>query len=319
MKRTTGWAKCPGTCGEWLQGAKNGVPFLIGCPVNRFVEAWAEIELPVKNKNIEWRLPEGKDKTRLALLKLAQSYALPPLQGTIEFSSQLPTGKGMASSTADMIAAMLAAAHSLQLTWQAEELARLALEVEPSDPVMFEGIVEFAHRDGSYMKPLGPVVPAQLLMMDWGGSVDTQSFNALQGLSAHYRKNEGMIRQALELFYNGMENEDLEKLARAGTMSASCNQEINPQPRFAEFLAWVKRNGGLGVITAHSGTISAGVFPADLSELRSSVVLEEARLSFQVEDAQWLETFGEGIQGGVEHARRQSVRGQGEIRESVVY
>ncbi len=329
MKRLTGWARCPGTCGEWVQGAKNGIPFLIGCPVNRFVEARSEIQIIDRHVNEgipaldlrgwKWNLPEGKEKTRLALDKFAMRHSLPLLKGQIDLISELPTGKGMASSTADMLAAMVAVAHSFQISWDPENLARLVLEVEPTDPVMFEGIVEFAHRDGSYVKSLGSVLPAYLLMMDWGGSLDTESFNARDGLSTHYQKNELEIRAALSLFYEGMEKGDLEKIARASTVSARCNQEINPKPEFEKFLSWVHHMGGLGVITAHSGTLLAGVFPFDLPQTSQRNIQAEARFRFQAEAVEWLETYGGGIQGGVEHARWKFIRGDGQIRKEFVY
>ena len=329
MKGLTGWARCPGTCGEWVQGAKNGIPFLVGCPVNRFVEARAVIQLidgitsekahSTELKGWKWSLPEGKEKTRLAIEKFTRKNNFPPLRGQIDLSSELPTGKGMASSTADMIAAMVAVSYSLQIPWDAEMLARLVLEVEPTDPVMFEGITEFAHRDGSYVKSLGTVIPAHLLMMDWGGSLDTQSFNAQQGLSAHYRKNEMEIRAALTLFNEGMLTGDLEKIARASTVSARCNQEINPKPEFKNFLSWVHHMGGLGVITAHSGTLLAGVFPFNLPQTLRRNIQAEARVHFRAEAVEWIETYGGGIQGGVEHARWKSVRGDGEIRKEFIY
>lgn len=329
MKGLTGWARCPGTCGEWVQGAKNGIPFLIGCPVNRFVEAGAKIWIPGRNANEEvessdlrgwkWNLPEGKEKTRLGLDKFAKWHSLPPFKGQVDLLSELPTGKGMASSTADMIAAMVAVAYSFQIAWDPKNLARLVLEVEPTDPVMFEGITEFAHQDGSYIKSLGSSLPAHLLMMDWGGSLDTQSFNAWQGLSAHYRKNESEIRAALSLFYEGMEKGDLEKVAHASTASARCNQEINPKPKFEDFLSWVHHMGGLGVITAHSGILLAGVFPFDLPQALRRNIQAEARVRFRAEEVEWVESYGGGIQGGVEHARWKSARGDGEIRKEFVY
>lgn len=329
MKGLTGWARCPGTCGEWVQGTKDGVPFLIGCPVDRFVEVNAEIHVmdrkvrdytmgsdPVDSR---WILPEGKEKTRQALEKLVQEFNLPPLEGKVLFEMELPSGKGMASSTADMIASMVAVLDSLQISWQPEDLARLALQIEPTDPVMFEGITEFAHRDGSYIKSLGPVIPANLLMMDWGGILDTQVFNARNELEAHYRRNEQKIREALVSFYEGMEMKDLGKIAYASTLSARCNQEINPKPQFEDFLSWVRQKGGLGVITAHSGTLLGGIFPQNHPQVHLNRIQAEARQHFQAESVEWVETRSGGVQGGVSHARWQSFSSDGEIRKVYVY
>jgi L-threonine kinase len=329
MKRLTGWARCPGTCGEWVQGAKNGVPFLIGCPVNRSVEVTVELHIPDLNfredtkssvlGGLRWALPEGKEKTRKALEKLEQKYSLPSLKGSVHFTTELPTGKGMASSTADMIASMVAVLNSFQIPWEAEELARLALQVEPTDPVMFEGITEFAHRDGSYIKSLGPIIPANLLMMDWGGILDTQVFNARNELEVHYRRNEQKIQEALSIYYEGMGKGDLEKIAYASTMSARCNQEINPKPQFESFLSWVLQNGGLGVVAAHSGTLLAGVFPQNNPQAVFNEIQAEVRVRFQAESVEWVETRNGGVQGGMSHARWKSIGGDGEVRKEFVY
>lgn len=334
MKGLTGWARCPGTCGEWVQGAKNGVPFLIGCPVNRFVQASVEIQkdetrqsspyfqkdnLRLGDKAWCWTLPNGKEKTYKVLNKLAQKVGLPPLKSSVEIFSELPVGKGMASSTADMTASMVAVLQAFQIPWEAKELARLALEVEPTDPVMFEGITEFAHRDGSYINSLGPVLPANLLMLDGGGILDTQVFNARNELEMHYRKNESRIRKALVIFYEGMEKRDLEKIAYASTVSACCNQEINPKPQFGDFRSWIFENGGLGVVTAHSGTLLAGIFPENISLAVLNALQAEAQARFQAESVEWVQTHNGGVEGGVSHARWESISGHGEVRKEIVY
>lgn len=329
MKRLTGWARCPGTCGEWVQGTKDGIPLLIGCPVNRFVEAVANMHVIGKDswedvqtqspKHWNWGLTEGKEKTQKALDHLIRRYNRPNLRGKVQLRSELPPGKGMASSTADMVSAMVAVSELFEFPWDSSTLAQLALEIEPTDPVMYEGITEFAHRDGSTIKSLGPIIPANLLMLDWGGSLDTLRFNALDELSAHYRKHEQSIKKALFLFYEGMEQRNLEKIAQASTVSARCNQEINPKPEFEEFLSWVLQKGGLGVVTAHSGTLLAGVFPslAKGNDLHDFQV--EAAMRFQAEKVEWVETYNGGVQGGVVDARWQSIGSTGTLRKEIVY
>ncbi|MHB1652033.1 MAG: GHMP family kinase ATP-binding protein [Desulfitobacteriaceae bacterium] len=259
----TGWARCPGTCGEWVQGAKFGVPFLVDCPIDRYSEAIVEITAP------GWEIPSGKEKVGRALTLLCSENGIPQ-EGKVSFVTELPIGKGMASSTADIVAAAAAlwAAHGVSP--ESEALARLALRIEPSDSVMFPGITEISHVQGSYYKFLGPTVPAKFLALDWGGEVDTLHFNARQDLAGHYRRHEQEIRRALALVKKGIEEVDLERMVSGGMLSARCNLEINPKPFFAEFQSWVLRNSGFGVITAHSGTLLAGVFSpqTDLRELQ---------------------------------------------------
>lgn len=256
MEFTVGLARCPGTCGEWLQGARQGVPFLIDCPINRFSEARVSLSMHATG----WELPENKIKAFQVLELLKAKLGLPGLGGKVEFSLQLPEGKGMASSTADISAVAAAALVALGEDPLPERLAELALRIEPSDSVMFPGITEIEHVQGHKHRFLGSSLPAFFLALDWGGAIDTKLFNARPDLAVHYRRHEEEIGRAYRLACEGISRGDLEKLAAASTISAQCNLEINQKSLFHPFLAWVRQKGGLGVVTAHSGTLLAGVF-----------------------------------------------------------
>lgn len=263
----SGWARCPGTCGEWIQGAKSGEPFLVDCPVDRYSEVSVELT------SLGWNIPLHKTKVNKALQILSLEKNIKQY-GIFQFNKEIPIGKGMASSTADIVSATAAFLAALGERPTDKQLARIALNVEPSDSVMFPGITEISHVYGNYHKVLGPVVPAKFLALDWGGEVDTLRFNARIDLSAHYRKHEPEILKAFELIEEGILNADLEKMAMGGKISATCNLEINPKPYFKEFSFWVRERAGLGIITAHSGTLLAGVFPPgmDLEKLKADAV-----------------------------------------------
>ncbi|MDI6813307.1 MAG: GHMP kinase [Desulfitobacteriaceae bacterium] len=298
-----GWARCPGTCGEWVQGARAGVPFLVDSPIERFAEVFLELDLDAS----QWKIPFEKEKARQALSLLRQEYGFKG-GGRVRFLESLPAGKGMASSTADIVASAAAFLRALGHTPTAEMLANLALTIEPSDSVMFPGITLLNHVQGGGYESLGPAVPAQFLALDWGGAVDTLAFNARQDLAGHYRRFEPEIALALALVKEGIAKRDLEKLAAGSSMSARCNQTINPKPYFETFAAWVQVNGGLGLITAHSGTLLAGIFPA--TENLDSL-LSEVRERFSPNDSAILRARDGGVdsgswdqRGGKEHAWR---------------
>ena len=272
MDFAIGMARCPGTCGEWVQGARKGIPFLVDCPIDRFSEARVALDMNATG----WELPPGKTKAFQVLELLKEDLGLPALSGKVDFLQQLPEGKGMASSTADITAVVAAALIALGEDPVPERLAHFALRIEPSDSVMFPGITEIEHVHRHKHRFLGPSVPALFLALDWGGAIDTRVFNARPGLAEHYRRYEDEIARAYELAREGIEQIDLEKLAVAGTISARCNLEINIKLQFESFLAWVLQKGGLGVVTAHSGTLLAGVFPQD--GLSSQAVRENLRL-----------------------------------------
>lgn len=273
MDFAVGLAQCPGTCGEWVQGARQGVPFLVDCPIDRF----SEVRVALNLHDAGWDLPAGKTKAFQVLQLLKEDLGLPTLGGTVQFIQQLPEGKGMASSTADITAVAAATLIALGEDPLPERLAHFALKIEPSDSVMFPGITEIEHVRRHNHRVLGSAIPALFLALDWGGTVDTRAFNARPGLAEHYRNYETEIERAYKLACEGIEQTDLEKLAAAGTISARCNLEINPKSLFEPFLAWVRHIGGLGVVTAHSGTLLAGVFPHDSfssPEIRKNLRLE---------------------------------------------
>ena len=275
MDGAIGLVRCPGTCGEWVQGARKGIPFLVDCPIDRFSEARVTLNLHATG----WDLPLGKTKALQVLELLKEDLVLPLLSGKVEFLQQLPEGKGMASSTADITAVVAAALIALGEDPVPERLAHFALRIEPSDSVMFPGITEIEHVLRHQHRVLGPSVPALFFALDWGGAIDTRVFNARPGLAEHYRRYEDEIARAYGLAREGIEQIDLEKLAVAGTISARCNLEINPKSLFEPFLAWVRQKGGLGVVTAHSGTLLAGVFP--LEQFSGQVVRKNLRLEAQ--------------------------------------
>ncbi|CAA7601913.1 Ribosomal protein S5 domain 2-type fold [Acididesulfobacillus acetoxydans] len=286
----TAWARCPGTCGEWVQGAQSGVPFLVDCPIDRYAEAVVEMG---KDDGI-WLVPREKEKVRKALLLMREERSFSG-GGILRFRRELPTGKGMASSTADIVSACAAVAAASGETVSGRSLARWAFGIEPSDSVMFPGLTEINHIRGSYHRTLGAAVPAGFLALDWGGEVDTLRFNARADLYGHYRKYEFTIGKALALVREGIRGRDLEKMAAGSTLSAACNLEVNPKPWFGQFKAWVRSQGGLGLVTAHSGTLIAGVFPPDYA---LDGLLAEAKERFRPVFA---ETF-RARDGGVEYA-----------------
>lgn len=281
-------ARCPGTCGEWVQGAKSGLPFLVDCPIDRYTEAVIEVDPSAE----DWNIPKGKEKVRKALAIFRRERGLAG-GGILSYRQELPAGKGMASSTADIVSAAAALAFALGETVTSGELAHLAFCVEPSDSVMYPGITEIDHLQGNYYKILGSVVPARFLALDWGGEVDTVRFNARADLRGHYRKHEQSIGKALALLSEGIRLGDLEKMAAGSTLSARCNLEINPKPCFDRFRAWVLAQGGLGVVTAHSGTLLAGVFP---TERDLQPLLEIAAERFAPVFAETFQARGGGVE-----------------------
>ena len=133
-------------------------------------------------------------------------------------------------------------------------MARLAVQVEPSDSIMFPGLALLAHRTAAFHRVLGPAPRLSVVILDPGGVVDTLAFNGvdhghiLQRLSPLHRDAFTFLEAAIVAG-------DGRALARAATMSALAHQALLPNPLVEPALAMGLRWGALGIVRAHSGTI----------------------------------------------------------------
>src|SRR5688500_16540127 len=95
----TGLGVSFGTFGELLQGADGGSDFLVTLPIAR----WSTAQVMLVPGLSELRaVPAGKQKSlRVAKAVLAR-YGV-RCGGTLAVTSELPEGKGMSSSSADLV------------------------------------------------------------------------------------------------------------------------------------------------------------------------------------------------------------------------
>lgn len=239
----------PGTLGELVQGTLDGVPCLISCPVDLF--STVELELSAFPG---WHVPADAVKLRAALIRAMSLLRTPPCGGRIRLHSELPWGRGYASSTADMGAVVCALGEALGRAIAPEDVARIAVSVEPTDSSLFPGLTLWAHRDGSFAHQLGPAPEIALVLFDPGGEVDTERFNARD--HARVLAELAPIHEAaFSLARKGIECGDLRALGRAATLSATAHERILPNPLLEPFHALARDVGALGICRAHSGTL----------------------------------------------------------------
>lgn len=247
----TGIGRCFGTFGELLQGAlpTSGRDFLVTLPITRY----STVRFAVLPHSQDIRtFPAYKEKSRRLAEKLMQILDL-SVGGTLHIHSELPEGKGFASSSADMVATARAIRSALGTYISQTSLAQVMSSVEPSDGVMYQGIVSFYHREGVLRKFLGRLPPLTIVALDEGGQVDTIEFNK-QVKPVSWAK-----RMEYEALLGKMEravaNYDLLSVGEISTRSAILNQEVLPKSHLDILLDVGRRYNALGVIVAHSGTV----------------------------------------------------------------
>lgn len=244
-----GKGRAPGTFGELLQGIlSSGTDFLVTFPVDLYVEAVFEPDPQLDQVVVS---PPHKSKARrLASTLLAHHGA--PTGGWLMVNSALPEGKGMASSTADLVATGRAVDAAYRLRLSNRLLQRMMAGIEPSDGVMHPGITAFLHKEVRLHRKLGTVPQLIIAGIDDGDMVDTVQFNQRRKpIPAHWGAR---YDELLDQLTTAVRDHDLDRIGVVSTASARLFQIFNPKAHLADVERICRDVGGLGVVVGHSGT-----------------------------------------------------------------
>ncbi|MED1472202.1 kinase [Bacillus salipaludis] len=265
----TGIGSCYGTFGELVQGMIDERPFLITLPISHLKSE--AVFIPSLTAS-EMTVVDSKGKALKAGKLLTQQFDL-PIAGSLEIRSNIPSGKGMASSSADIVAAIRAIADSYSLPITKEMISSIAAQVEPTDGVMYDEVVAYDYIHGELIEGFGTLSPFCLVGIDLGGVVDTVQFNQLE--KKYKREDHAIFIQAYELIREGFKRRDFSLISKATTMSACVNQKILPKPFFYEFEKLAQDYQG-GIVVAHSGTVMGILLDGNLPN-QNEVILDLSR------------------------------------------
>lgn len=256
MSKHIASVKVPGTCGELVQGTLEGIHFHVTCPVDIYSEAKVEVASLTcyDNSSHSFYFPADRPKSAEAVNKTIRFLGYSDLKLGLELHSHLPLAKGMASSTADVAASIEATSLALGKELDKKDVARIALSVEPTDGCFFPGIVLFDHREGKLYESLGNPPPLDILVLDFGGEVDTLAFNSVDRKSLLHSL-EPEFKEALEMVRKGLESGDTRLIGEAATLSARTHQAILFKPQLDKLIALSREVGAVGINVAHSGTV----------------------------------------------------------------
>lgn len=236
-----------GTFGEILQGElPNGKRFLVTLPIDRYSTCSF---FPGAHKLTV--VPSKKIKAQKFLSILLKNLNL-PMTGTYHLQSNIPIGKGLASSSADLVAISRAISdyYNIEIpnTLTEDVLAR----VEPTDGVIHDGIVSYYYLEAKLHKKLGDVPPMTILGVDEGGQVDTQAYNLLK--KKYTESEHEYFQKLLSDLDLAIRGGNLNLMGKIATKSAEINQKFLRKRYFDQFLEVSEHLDALGVVTTHSGT-----------------------------------------------------------------
>jgi len=249
--------ECHGTFGELIQGVlPSGRHFLVTLPIN--VKSVVEY-MATETRTVEANF-HNKSKSVSAVKKYLQMHGLHP-GGSLRFRLTFPAGKGLSSSSADMVASIRATANYFKLDASPEIIESILREIEPTDGVMYDGVVSYYHREARLEEKIGRAPRLVIISADRGGECNTIEFN----------KNKQSVSLEMKFEYEAMLaaikhailNNDLTLLGRLSTRSSELSQLSNPNPHFALMNQLRADTDALGIAATHSGTCLGLLYSID--------------------------------------------------------
>jgi len=282
--------RAPGVCGELAQGVIEGIHFLVTCPV----DFYSRVKVDIYSDGPGVEAPEDCDKAAAAVRRTLFHLKNAKVRAKLTINNPIPRGKGMASSSADLAAAIAATGLALGEEITPYQIAQIALSIEPTDGIMIPGVALFDHRAGIIRESLGPPPPMEIVALDLGGTVDTVQFNMVDRFQ-RWQSVDEQTGEALRLLRRGIEEQDPALVGRGASISAEASQTVLAKPRLAEVKEFAESVGAVGVNVGHSGTIMGVLL--DARERRGKSTYHKALSAFpDAESVYHFRLLGGGVQ-----------------------
>ncbi|MBS5788336.1 MAG: cobalamin biosynthesis protein [Clostridioides difficile] len=270
----------PASCGELVQGLLGDTEYLCSYAVDLF----SHVVLEEKIKNIKkvdredviydlnnksMLIDPDTEKSRRALEKVFDKFSLPikdTYNITIDVFSSIPTAKGMASSTADIGATIMAALALINKKMRDEEIAKLAAEIEPTDSTLLKQNCIFDPLTGRVERNLGFLEKSKVVVLEPDEVLLTSNTRGLKDYKVKKEANRRDIEAAFSLLANGFEDKNLKLIGQACNISSLANENIHKKAHLEKLMEISDRYGGYGVNVAHSGTVVGILLDENIDE-----------------------------------------------------
>lgn len=237
-----------GTFGELVQGELDGIPFLITLPIH-----WGTRATFVGREEGALEVWPGYRKKAAQAVTLALEEWNLPTSGVLIIQSTLPVGKGMASSSADIVSSLRAVARYYGRAAVPSQMARWATQVEPSDGIMYPFVSAFDPVHGVLLERFGRAPVAWVVGVLGHGHINTEDHHRhSQRYSVRHQK---MLREAVKAVREGLSLGDVTRLGKAGRLSAAVELERRPDDQVLSQVMALADQLGVGMMIAHSGPV----------------------------------------------------------------
>lgn len=265
---------CPASCGEFVQGVLDNEEYLSSYAINLFSVATLE-----EGKEV---IHTGPKKSRRAMELVFEKFNIPVDESkkiSLNINSQIPIGKGMASSTADIGATINATLSMLGKTLTGEEISKLAVKIEATDSLLLNRHSIFNPLTAEIKKYMGGIDNVKVVILEPDDILDTKSIRMTPNYRMYKMQNKEIIRESFSLLDEGLAKNDLSLVGKACTYSSLANENIHKKPFLKEIIEISDKFGCYGVNIAHSGTVIGILMDKEMDDKRVIQYLREIEIS----------------------------------------
>lgn len=265
---------CPASCGEFVQGILDKEEYLCSYAIDLYSKAVLEEKLE--------DVQRGPYKSRMAIKSVFKRFGIPVRECrniSLQINSDIPVGKGMASSTADIGATIKATLSLINKSLSNEDIAKLAAKIEPTDSIYLEKNNIFNPITGETIKSLGNIENGKVIILEPKKTLSTKRIRSIPDYNERKIRNKETIKEAFDLLEQGMTKNDLNLIGRASTLSSLANENIHRKYQLNEIIEISNSYGAYGVNIAHSGTVIGIIIDRDMNEKRLLELLYDAKIN----------------------------------------
>ncbi|WP_448567130.1 GHMP family kinase ATP-binding protein [Thalassotalea ganghwensis] len=194
-----------------------------------------------------------REKSFTALKIYCQQQSVEWPSGRWSFYSDLQVARGMASSTADIVATLRCAASYFGKKLTTNEILSILSKLERSDSVFLDRLALFSSSKHEIIHQFKKMPPLYALYMHEADEVETDGTKTmlLDFYQQHYRD----YLQLNHFAQHAFQECDLQAICKVATLSAQLSQQILPKLHFEQIMQAQKKFDADGVITAHTGSV----------------------------------------------------------------
>lgn len=281
---------CAASFGELLQGVLPGQrKFLVNLRIRRGSRVRVKLTSPLYSAEKEAQIAvsyQSYPKTYKLLRNILSDLGSHE-DCLVEVESDVPVGKGLSSSTADMVAAIRGLAQGASVAFREDYIGRVITEIEPNDGLQYQGTSAYHHTTGQLIERVDWVPPFRILGVDFGGVVDTVTFNQqkFEFSAAQMARYEDLLEDML----NALRSGDSRAVATIASESTRMWQAFRPRVEMEAMFALQADTGALGVVNAHSGTYLGLLY--DPARTDWDVIRKRVSAAFPSKGNDWFDTL----------------------------